>query len=73
MKIIIRDVWLPERILGFTSKRSDDLYWVFLNENLEPGQRAHTLAHELGHIRYRDFDRNLPLDTLEKIAHERAG
>ena len=71
MKIVIRDVWLPERILGFTSKRSDSLYWIFLNENLEPGQRAHTLAHELGHIRFRDFDKNMPIDKIERIAHNR--
>ena len=39
--------------------------------DVEPGQRAHSLAHELAHIRNRDFEKKWSLDKIEQIAHRR--
>lgn len=70
MRIVIEDVYLPDEIRGFVWLK-DGVYRIFLNDKLEPGQRAHSLAHELAHIRNRDFEKKWSLDKIEQIAHRR--
>ena len=69
MRIVIEDVCLPDEIRGFVWLTKTGTYRVFLNDRLEPGERAHSLAHELAHIRNRDFEKKWSLNKIEHIAH----
>ena len=71
MRIVIEDCYLPDEIKGFVWLTKSGVYRIFLNDRLEPGQRAHSLAHELAHIRNRDFEKDLDIDKIEQIAHRR--
>lgn len=57
---------LPTKVKGFVIYDSiDDLYTIFINQNLSYYQNLETYFHELKHIIRSDFSISNPVDEIE--------
>lgn len=58
-----------EGVNGTVIKTGDDSFMVIINSDLPPQEQAAAFAHEMLHIYRRDFDCNIPANTIECARH----
>jgi len=68
--IPVRLVKLPCSIGGFVVQ-TEEGETIVLNSRHTREENLKTYAHELGHIRNNDFEKNASADTIETEAHRR--
>jgi Zn-dependent peptidase ImmA (M78 family) len=55
---------MPAKIYGYVQKYQE-IYLIYINEQLNTGSRFRTLIHELNHIVENDFDREGAAEITE--------
>lgn len=68
--IFIRFFDMPTTIRGYTVANQDGSYTVVLNSRISWEQQKETYAHEVGHIKRGDFERQCSADLIEIFAHK---
>ena len=65
---------MPPSVKGMVVKTFDDnggdnYYTIVINSNLSHEQQLKTYEHEMRHLRRRDFECDLPVDSIERRNH----
>jgi hypothetical protein len=62
---IVREIKMPSNYHGFIKVDSDDIFNIYINEDMPDLMKKQTLKHEIEHAQNGDFESCLPVELLE--------
>jgi hypothetical protein len=62
---IVREIKMPMAYQGFIMVDSDDIFNIYINEDMPDWMKRRALDHEIEHAQNGDFESCLPVELLE--------